>query len=420
MLEVLSQPFFQRVIVAGLLASLACGVIGTFVVARRMASLSGGLAHAAFGGVGLGYWLGVSPMLGATGFGLLAGLAVGLAYRRLGASLDTVIAMVWSVGMALGIVFIALTPGYAPDLMSYLFGSLLFVPWSYVWLVLALDLLIGLAVFLLYKEFTAVSFDEDFAEVTGVPVERIFLVLLALTALAIVTLIRVVGIILAIALLTVPAATARQWSDSLGRMMVIASALCALCTTGGLLLSYALGAWLGTSLPAGPLIILLAAGLYLGSSALRALQRRGLSESALRTAALLLLCVLGGCIAGDGRVEGQQAQADPGLSTQCSGASPATQVAIVESLHKGGLTDVKVVGWMCGRSSGGVLVRMVLLRYVHDAAHEGLVPVFFEDGRMVGFGWELLRREPARWGPNTPRPRDRIEPPDGWIAFDLR
>ena len=277
MLEALSLPFFQRVIVAGLLASFACGVIGTFVVARRMASLSGGLAHAAFGGVGLGYWLGVSPMLGATGFGVLGGLAVGLAYRRIGASLDTVIAMVWSVGMALGILFIALTPGYAPDLMSYLFGSLLFVPWSYVWLVLALDLLIGATVFLLYKELAAVSFDEEFAEITGVPVERIFLVLLALTALAIVTLIRVVGIILAIALLTVPAATARQWSDSLGRMMGIATVLCALCTTGGLLLSYALGAGWGASLPAGPLIILLSAAVYLASSALRALQRRGLS-----------------------------------------------------------------------------------------------------------------------------------------------
>ncbi len=269
MLEALSQPFFQRVILAGLLASFACGVIGTWVVAKRMATISGGLSHAAFGGVGLGYLLGFNPMLGATGFGLLAGLTVGVAYRRLSTGLDTLISMVWAVGMALGIVFIALAPGYAPDLTSYLFGSLLFVPWSYVWLVAALDLVIGLSVWALFKELQAVAFDEEFAELAGVPVEAVFLTLLALTALAVVTLIRVVGIILGVALLTVPAAIARQWSDGLRRMMAISVAICAVVTTGGLLLSWALSESLGVSAPPGPLIILLVALLYGLSSAAR-------------------------------------------------------------------------------------------------------------------------------------------------------
>lgn len=262
MLEALGLPFFQRIVLAGLLASLACGVIGTFVVAKRMAAISGGLAHAAFGGVGLGYLLGIPPMLGAAGFGLVAAALIGWASRKVRTGIDTLIAMVWAVGMALGIVFIALAPGYAPDLMSYLFGSLVFVPWSYVGLVAALDLVILAAVFLLFKELQAVTFDEEFSELAGVPTEALFYALLALTALAIVTLIKVVGIILAIALLTLPAATARQWSDSLARMMTIACALAALSTTAGLFLSFGLSDSLGISIPPGPLVVLIAASLY--------------------------------------------------------------------------------------------------------------------------------------------------------------
>lgn len=262
MLEALSLPFFQRVLIAGLLASVACGVIGSYVVAKRIASLTGGLSHAAFGGVGLGYLAGFPPMLGAAGFGLAASLVVGLAHRRVRTGLDTLIAMVWSVGMALGILFVALAPGYAPDLMSYLFGSLLFVPWEYVALVAVLDLGIVVAVLLFHPLFEAVCFDEEYAEAAGVPAERVFLGLLALAALAIVTLIRVVGVILAIALLTIPAATARYFVGTLGAMMWLASALCAAATVGGIFLSYGLSAAFDVSVPPGPLVILLATALY--------------------------------------------------------------------------------------------------------------------------------------------------------------
>jgi zinc transport system permease protein len=275
MLEALSLPFFQRVLLAGLLASVACGVVGTYVVARRIASLSGGLSHAAFGGVGLGYLAGFPPILGAAGFGLLAALLVGIAQRRFGSGLDTLVSMVWAVGMALGIVFVALAPGYAPDLMSYLFGSLLFVPWEYVGLVAALDAAVLIAVLFFHRPFEAVCFDEEYAEVAGVPAEGFFLALLALAALAIVTLIRVVGVILAIALLTIPPATARPWVSSLRGMMTLAVALCAASTLGGLFLSYALSECFGISAPPGPLVILLAAALYLASVALRALLRGG-------------------------------------------------------------------------------------------------------------------------------------------------
>jgi zinc transport system permease protein len=265
-IEALELGFFQRVVIAGLLASVACGVVGTYVVAKRISTLAGGVSHAAFGGVGLGYWLGFSPMLGAAGFGLLASLAIGTAWRRLGSGLDTMTSMVWALGMALGILFVAMAPGYAPDLMSFLFGSLLFVPWDYVAVVAALDGVILLAVWFLGKEFEAVTFDDEFAEVAGVSVERTFLSLLALTALTVVTLIRVVGVILAIALLTIPAMIARHWSDSLRGMMAIAIPVCAACVLAGLFGSYALSSS-GLSLPPGPLVIVIAAAAY-GVSAL--------------------------------------------------------------------------------------------------------------------------------------------------------
>ncbi len=274
MIDALFEPFFQRVLLAGLLASVACGVLGTWVVAKRMTSMAGGLAHAAFGGVGLGYWAGLPPMLGAAGFGVAAGVMIGLVYRRLHAGLDTLISSVWALGMAVGILFVALTPGYAPDLLSSLFGSLLFVSWDYVALVAALDGLLIAVVAWLFRDLQAVAFDEEFAEVVGVPVERVLLLLLALTSLAIVTLIRVVGVILAIALLTVPAALARHWVEDLGRMMALAVAVSASCTTAGLLLSYGLSDAFGWSLPPGPLIVLLAVGLYGVSASVRSLAAR--------------------------------------------------------------------------------------------------------------------------------------------------
>jgi zinc transport system permease protein len=267
-LEALGTPFFQRVLLAGLLASVACGIIGSYVVAKRIASISGGLSHAAFGGIGLGYLTGIPPMLGAAGFGVLAALVVGVAQRRVRSGLDTLISMVWSVGMALGIVFVALSPGYAPDLMSYLFGSLLFVPWDYVALVALLDVVIIVVVLAFHPLFEAVCFDEEYAEASGLPAEGVFLGLLALTALAIVTLIRVVGVILAIALLTIPAATARRWVESLSAMMWLSVAICAGCTIGGLMLSHALSQSFDLSVPPGPLIVLLAALFYVLSGVL--------------------------------------------------------------------------------------------------------------------------------------------------------
>ena len=278
--EALSLPFMQRVLLAGLLASVAAGIVGTFVVVKRMSSITGGLAHAAFGGIGLGYFLGINPMLGAAGFGILSGIGVGLAHRRFGSSLDTAISIFWSTGMALGVIFIALSPGYAPDLSTYLFGSILFASWEYVALVAALDVLIVATSVWLYTSFRAVAFDEEFAAVVGIPVQRLTLLLLSLVALSVVTLIQVVGIILAIALLTIPAETARPWARSLAGMMVLAGALSAVATTAGILGAYVLSVRWDLSIPSGPFVIVLSVLLYAVSMGLHWLRERNRRQAA--------------------------------------------------------------------------------------------------------------------------------------------
>ncbi|WP_292366481.1 metal ABC transporter permease, partial [Methanoculleus sp. UBA208] len=202
MFEVLGYEFFRNALAAGVLASVACGIIGTYVVVRRMVSVSGGISHAAFGGIGLGYFLGIDPLLGATGFTVATALGMGALELRARQQMDTLIGAVWAAGMAIGILFVYLTPGFAPDLFSYLFGNILLVPRGDILLMGVLVTVIVAAVALLYRELQAVTFDPDYATVMNLPVERLSLLLLVLIALTVVMLIRVVGIILVIALLT--------------------------------------------------------------------------------------------------------------------------------------------------------------------------------------------------------------------------
>ena len=275
LLDALQYPLFQRALLVGLAASLACGIVGSFVVVKRITSLSGGLSHAAFGGVGLGYLMGFPPLLGAAGFAMLCGLGIGLTHQRMRSALDTLVSIVWSVGMALGILFVALSDRYAGDLMTYLFGSILFVPADSVTMVVLLDLVIVGIVALRFRELRAICFDEEFARTLGLPVERLFLLLMTLVSLAVVVLINVVGIILVIALLTVPAATARLWVDRLASMMTLATLLSAACTTGGLFLSYGLSDHLDSNIPPGPVIILLSVALYAVSLVIRGRKSAG-------------------------------------------------------------------------------------------------------------------------------------------------
>jgi zinc transport system permease protein len=242
--------FMQHAVGAGLLAAVACGIIGTYVIVKRLVFISGGIAHTSFGGIGIGYFLGINPITGALVFTIASALGMGTLVRRTKLASDTAIGIFWAIGMALGILFIALTPGYAPDLFSYLFGNILTVPTSDLLLMVGLDAVIILVVSLLYREFNALSFDEEFSTVIGLPVERLYLTLLCLIALTVVLLIKVVGIILVIALLTIPAAMARRFTGNLKRMMMIAIALGAAFSIAGLFLSYAL------DLPSGATIIM--------------------------------------------------------------------------------------------------------------------------------------------------------------------
>jgi zinc transport system permease protein len=277
MLEILQYDFVRNALVAALLASIACGVIGTYVVVKKLVSMSGGIAHAAFGGIGLGYLLRINPVLGAMIFSIPAALVMGLASRKTRIAEDTSIGILWALGMALGIIFIGLAPGYAPDLFSYLFGNILTVPNFDLLLMLILDVLIIALVILLYKEFMALSFDKEFGRIMGVPVEGLYLILLCLIALTVVILIRVVGIILVIALLTIPAAMARQFTFKLWKMMLLSVLFSVIFTLGGLWLSFLL------DLASGATIILFAGVVFIGYMAfakiIRKKERSSLAES---------------------------------------------------------------------------------------------------------------------------------------------
>ena len=273
MMEVLQYEFMQNALIAGLLAAIACGIVGVYVVVKRLVFISGGIAHASFGGIGLGYLLGINPVLGAMFFAIASALGMGLVTKRTKLSEDTAIGIMWATGMALGIVFIGLAPGYTPDLFSYLFGSILTVPTFDLILMLILDVIIIAIVLLFYKEFLLLAFDEEFSTVAGVPTQRLYLLLLCLIALTVVVLIRVVGIILVIALLTIPAALARQFTHSLKKMMLLSILAGAVFTFSGLWLSYLL------DLASGATIILVAGIVLFISFGISRLRHRTQSQT---------------------------------------------------------------------------------------------------------------------------------------------
>lgn len=266
-MEILHYEFMRNALIAAILASVACGMIGTYVVVKRIAFISGGIAHSAFGGIGLGYFLGVNPIVMVVPFTLCFALGMGIVSKRTKLPQDTAIGIFWAVGMALGIIFISLTPGYAPDLFGYLFGNILTVPFGDIIMMVILNIIILTTVFLFYKEFLAVSFDEEYAATLGIPVELLYYVLLCLTALTIVILIKIVGIILVIALLTIPAAIAKQYTFDLKKMMILAIILGVIFTTTGLWLSYVL------DMASGATIIILSAAVFIISSAYKTISR---------------------------------------------------------------------------------------------------------------------------------------------------
>jgi len=240
MWKIFQYEFMQNALIAGLLASIACGVVGSYIIVKRMVFISGGISHSAFGGIGLGYLLGIEPLWGALIFTLSSALGIGVITKRTKQREDTAIGILWTVAMALGVIFTGLSQSYPPDPSSILFGSILTVSKTDIFLMVTLNTLIISIVVLLFKELLAISFDEEFATVVGVPIERLYFVLLSLIALTIVMLIRVVGIILVMALLTIPAAISGQITKNLKKMMLFSVLFGSVFTFSGLWLSYML------------------------------------------------------------------------------------------------------------------------------------------------------------------------------------
>jgi len=257
LLDFFNYIFIQNAFLAALLMSVTCGIVGTYIVSRRMVFISGGITHASFGGVGIGYYFGFPPLVGAAIIAVLAALTTENLTRRKAIRNDSIIAIMWSLGMAIGIIFVYLSPGYAPNLMSYLFGSIITVSRTDLWFMLALA--VGVVIFftLFYKPILYVSFDEEFARTRGTPVMLINYLLIILVALTIVLSIRIAGIILVLSVLTIPQNIANLFTNRFGHIMLSSVLIGFFASVLGLILSYVM------DIPSGATIIFTLVLLYL-------------------------------------------------------------------------------------------------------------------------------------------------------------
>ncbi len=238
MIEALQFEFMQHALLAGLLVSFAAGIIGSLIVVNRMVFLAGGIAHTSYGGIGLAVYLGLPIFLGASVFAVGAALLIAALTLKKRHRMDTFIGLIWAVGMAIGVIFVDLTPGYNVDLMSYLFGSILAVSSEDLYFMGVLLALILFVVTFWYRDILAVSYDSEYAGLRGVNVKFFYTLILILSALTVVIAIKVVGLILVIAMLTIPVYIAEKLSKSLFSMMFLSGAIATLFTLVGLWMSY--------------------------------------------------------------------------------------------------------------------------------------------------------------------------------------
>jgi zinc transport system permease protein len=264
MIEALQFEFMRNALAAGILVSIVCGVIGTLVVVNRIVFLAGGIAHAAYGGIGLAFFMGWPFTVGTAGVSLLAAGVMAAVTLKAKHRADAMVGVIWAVGMAAG-----LTPGYHTDLMSYLFGSILAVPAEDLGQMIAIAAVLVLVVAWYYNDFLAMSYDDEFARLRNVPVTFLYCLLLAMIALTIVMIIRVVGLILVIALLTIPPFIAEKFTGSLRAMMAVSALLSCFFTTAGLWLSFIL------NLTSGATIIMTAAAGFFAALLWERLRPRG-------------------------------------------------------------------------------------------------------------------------------------------------
>lgn len=255
-LEAFKYDFFTNAFIAAILASTVCGIIGTIIVEKRLVMMSGGIAHTSFGGIGLGYLLGFEPIIGAFLFSIIAALSISTINRRAKTNSDAIIGIFWSVGMSLGIFFISLMEGYPPDMTSYLFGDILTVSDFSMNIMIVANIVVVTSIVLLFNYWKSYLFDEEFSRVLGIKTRFLENFLFVMIALTIVVLLKVVGIILVIALLTIPPAIAKLFTYDLKNMMIISSIIGIVFTVTGLFISYTF------DIASGATIILLSASTY--------------------------------------------------------------------------------------------------------------------------------------------------------------
>jgi len=257
MLELFQYRYFVHGLLAALLVSISCGFVGTYVVSRRIVFITGGISHAAFGGVGIAYFLGVNPLAGASVFAVAAAVTLETIGSRARVREDSLIGMLWSFGMALGVLFVFLTPGYAANLMTYLFGDILTVSATDLILMTGLALVVTIVFLLRLRRILYLAFDPEFARTQNVPVTGIQSLMMVLTALTVVVNIRVVGIVLVLALMTIPPAAANLLVKDFRRMIPLSILFSLVATLGGLLASHAL------NVPSGATIVFCALLVFL-------------------------------------------------------------------------------------------------------------------------------------------------------------
>ena len=267
-MDLLSYSFFQNALVGSFLASIACGIVGAYIVARRLVFISGGITHASFGGLGLGFYLGMNPIVMALLFSIASAFGIEWVSRDGMVREDSAIAGVWSLGMALGVIFIFLTPGYAPNLSAYLFGNILTITvWNLVYMAaLSMALIVVFTYF--YWEILFIAFDRDFAQTQGLPVRLVEYAMMLFVAITIVLTIRLVGIMLLMSLLTIPQMTVNLFTDSFKRIIFGSVAIGFVACVVGLWWSYLI------DVPSGAFIILILVVVFLAAKAIKAHRAR--------------------------------------------------------------------------------------------------------------------------------------------------
>lgn len=255
-MDILNYTFFQNALLGVILVSLVSAILGTYVVARRMVFITGGITHACFGGLGLGFFAGVSPICTAGVFAVASAIGVEWLAVKHNVREDSAIGVVWALGMALGTIFIFLSPGYVPELTSFLFGNVLTITYTDI-IMFAIFIVLLLFLFTaFYRQIVACAFDRDFAYTRHLPADAINMAMMVIIAIGIVITIRLIGIMLLMSLITMPQMIAEQFTIRLRPMMIISAVVSMLCATLGLFCSY----WI--AVPASATIVLILISAY--------------------------------------------------------------------------------------------------------------------------------------------------------------